>query len=103
MHVVLMYVLPTLMECCSLRMLRHILPAVCPTHKDASPVVQSAAIYLAGHRIVEGEANELHAMGPACAGSSQANQLIVDLKHHATNPPPATPQAALASAESAKR
>ena len=103
MHVVLMYVLPTLMECCSLRMLRHILPAVCPTHKDASPVVQSAAIYLAGHRILEGEADELHAMGPACAGSSQANQLILDFRHHATNPPPATPQAALASAESAKR
>ena len=77
--------------------------AVCLTHRDARPVVQSAAIYLAGHRILESEANELHAMGPACAGSSQANQLIVDLKHHATNPPPATPQAALASAESAKR
>ena len=52
--------------------------AVCLTHRDARPVVQSAAIYLAGHRILEGEANELHAMGPACAGSSQANQLIVD-------------------------
>ena len=76
--------------------------AVYLTHRDARPVVQSAAIYLAGHRILEGEANELHALGPA-AGSSQANQLIVDLRHHATNPPPATPQAALASAESAKR
>ena len=77
--------------------------AICLTYWDARPVVQSAAIYLAGHRILEGEANELHAMGPACVGSSQANQLIVDLRHHATNPPPATPQAALASAESAKR
>ena len=102
MHVVLMCVLPTLMECCSLRMVKHI-PAVYPTHRDASPVVQSAAIYLAGHRILESEANELHAMGPACADSSQANQLLLDLRHHATNPPPATPQAALASAESAKR
>ena len=76
--------------------------AVCLTHCDARPVVQSAAIYLAGHRILDGEANELHAMGPA-AGSSQADQLIVDLRHHATNPPPATPKASLASAESAKR
>ena len=76
--------------------------AVCLTQRDARPVVQSAAIYLRGHRILD-EANELHAMGPACADPSQANQLILDLKHHATNPPPATPQAALASAESAKR
>ena len=77
--------------------------AVRLTHRGARPVVQSTAAYLGGHRVWEGEANELHAMGPACAGSSQAKQLIADLKHHATNPPPATPQALLASAESAKR
>ena len=65
--------------------------AVRLTHRGARPVVLSAAAYLGGHRVLEGEANELHAMGPACADSSQANQLLLDLRHHATNPPPATP------------
>ena len=68
-------------------MLRYILPAVCPTRRADSPVVQSAAIYLAGHRILESEANELHAMGPACADSSPANQLILDLRQPATRHP----------------
>ena len=77
--------------------------AVRLTHQGARPAVLSAAAYLGGHRVLEGEANELHAMGPACAGSSQENKLMVELRHHATNPPPATPQASLASAESAKR
>ena len=42
-------------------------------HQGARSVVQSAAAYLEGHRVLEGEANELHATGPACARSSQGS------------------------------